>query len=495
MNPIIRLLTIDKHQSVPVYLQIANGVIGIIKQGMLKPGMPLPTSRALATALQIHRKTVLAAYDELLAQDWVESYQRKGLYVSQNLPDIKPRQMAASGAAAAYPVRAAFAVHQRKFLYESVYSPVRERLVFNDGFPDTRLAPVELLIREYRRYANYKFTSRFLSYGPEQGSEHLRVELAKFLNETRGLQASPSNILITKGVQMALYLTSHVLLEKGDQVVVGEPGYVGASHVLSEAGAVINLVPVDEDGIDVDAVEALCHRKKIRLLYIIPHHHNPTTVTLTPARRMQLLELAKKYQFAVLEDDYDFDFQYASSPILPLSSIDYYGNVIYVGSFCKTIAPAIRIGFMVAPENMIREATRLRRLIDRQGEQLLEEAIANLLQNGDISRHLKKANKIYHARRDLLCSLLQEELGRQLRWTVPDGGFAVWAQYTGKTTSRAVAENARALGLSVSSGEEYYHAPPARPNAVRLGFASLNEREMKEAVSLLKKAVAGPSGR
>lgn len=495
MNPIIRLLTIDKHQSVPVYLQIANGIIGIIKQGMLKPGMPLPTSRALATALQIHRKTVLAAYDELLAQDWVESYQRKGLYVSQNLPDIKPRQMAASGAAAAYPVRAAFAVHQRKFLYESVYSPVRERLVFNDGFPDTRLAPVELLIREYRRYANYKFTSRFLSYGPEQGSEHLRVELAKFLNETRGLQASPSNILITKGVQMALYLTSHVLLEKGDQVVVGEPGYVGASHVLAEAGAVINLVPVDEDGIDVDAVEALCHRKKIRLLYIIPHHHNPTTVTLTPARRMQLLELAKKYQFAVLEDDYDFDFQYASSPILPLSSIDYYGNVIYVGSFCKTIAPAIRIGFMVAPENMIREATRLRRLIDRQGEQLLEEAIANLLQNGDISRHLKKANKIYHARRDLLCSLLQEELGRQLRWTVPDGGFAVWAQYIGKTTARAVAENARALGLSVSSGEEYYHVLPARPNAVRLGFASLNEREMKEAVSLLKKAVTGPSGR
>jgi GntR family transcriptional regulator/MocR family aminotransferase len=403
--------------------------------------------------------------------------------------------MSASRAVAAYPVRAAFAVYQRKFLYEGVYSPVRERLVFNDGFPDTRLAPVELLIREYRRFANYKFTSRFLSYGPEQGSEHLRVELAKFLNETRGLQASPSNILITKGVQMALYLSSHVLLEKGDQVVVGEPGYVGASQVLAEAGAVINLVPVDEDGIDVDAVEALCRRKKIRLLYIIPHHHNPTTVTLTPARRMQLLELAKKYQFAVLEDDYDFDFQYASSPILPLSSIDDYGNVIYVGSFCKTIAPAIRIGFMVAPENMIREATRLRRLIDRQGEQLLEEAIANLLENGDISRHLKKANKIYHARRDLLCSLLQDELGRQLRWAVPDGGFAVWAQYTGKTTAGAVAENARALGLYVSSGEEYYHAPPARYNAVRLGFASLNEREMKEAVSLLKKAVRGPSGR
>jgi len=489
MTPIDRLLTIDKGLAVPVYLQIANGITGLIKQGVLKPGTALPASRSLSEALGIHRKTVLAAYDELLAQDWVESFERKGLYVSENLPEIKPRQVAASKAGYVYPDRAAFPVGEKRSRYEGSFTPVRERLVFNDGFPDTRLAPVDLLIREYRRFANYKFTSRYLSYGPEQGSENLRIELSKFLNETRGLQVSPENLLITKGVQMALYLTSQVLLEKGDQVVVGEPGYVGATEVLEHAGARVNFVPVDEEGIVVDAVEELCRRKKIRLLYLIPHHHNPTTVTLTPARRMQLLELAMKYQFAVLEDDYDFDFQYSTSPILPLSSIDYYGNVIYVGSFCKTIAPAIRIGFMVAPVNLIRAATRLRRLVDRQGEQLLEEAIANLLKHGDIGRHLKKANKIYHARRDLLCSMLQEELAGKIRFAVPDGGFAVWAQYTGRVTARAVAEEARRMGLYVSVGEEYYHTPPSRPNAVRLGFASLNEKEMTEAVGILKKAI------
>ncbi|MDO6434867.1 PLP-dependent aminotransferase family protein [Flavitalea sp. BT771] len=489
MTPINRLLTIDKDLAVPVYLQIANGIVGIIKQGVLKPGMALPPSRSLSGALGIHRKTVLAAYDELLAQDWVESFERKGLYVSENLPEIKPRQMAASKAGYVYPERTAFPVREKKFQYAGTYTPVRERLVFNDGFPDTRLAPVDLLIREYRRFAHYKFTAKYLSYGPEQGSENLRTALSKFLNETRGLQVSPEQLLITKGVQMALYLTSQVLLEWGDHVIVGEPGYVGATQVLENAGARVNFVPVDEGGIVVDAVEELCRRKKIRLLYLIPHHHNPTTVTLTPARRMQLLELAMKYQFAVLEDDYDFDFQYSTSPILPLSSIDHYGNVIYVGSFCKTIAPAIRIGFMVAPANLIREATCLRRLVDRQGEQLLEEAIANLLKHGDIGRHLKKANKIYHARRDLLCSMLQDELAGKIRFTVPDGGFAVWAQYTGRTTARAVAEQARRMGLYVSTGEEYYHTPPPRPNAVRLGFASMNEKEMEEAVGILKKAI------
>jgi len=182
MTPIDRLLTIDKDLSVPVYLQIANGIVGIIKQGVLKPGMALPASRNLSEALGIHRKTVLAAYDELLAQDWVESYERKGLYVSQNLPEIKPRQMSSSMHMHAYPAKAGFPIREKKLRYEGFYTPMRERLVFNDGFPDTRLAPVDLLIREYRRFANYKFTSRYLSYGPEQGSENLRVELSKFLN-------------------------------------------------------------------------------------------------------------------------------------------------------------------------------------------------------------------------------------------------------------------------------------------------------------------------
>lgn len=156
----------------------------------------------------------------------------------------------------------------------------------NDGFPDTRLAPVNLPIREYRRFANYKFTSRYLMYGPEQGSENLRVQMAAFLGETRGLHVSAGNIVITKGMQQALYLAAQVLLSKNDTVLVAEPGYFGANEVFEQAGTQIELVPVDENGMDMNALERICKRKKIRLLYVIPHHHMPTTVTLSAERRL-----------------------------------------------------------------------------------------------------------------------------------------------------------------------------------------------------------------
>jgi GntR family transcriptional regulator/MocR family aminotransferase len=509
------LVHIDKGLDEPVYLQIANGIAGIIHQGILKPGTPLPSSRKLAEMYDIHRKTVIAAFDELQAMGWAESYPRKGLFVASKLPVVKPQAVSAgkgsaagarttglgtgmAGAVAAlgrpgiaYPSATAFAIEHRPYGYDQPFVARRERLTFNDGFPDTRLAPLELLIREYRRFSNYRFTARFLSYGPAQGSENLRNEMARFLNVTRGLSIGPENILITKGVQLAVYLVSQLLLKKGDEVIVSEPGWTGTSEVFRAAGASLNFVPVDDDGMDMDAVEDICKTKRVRMVFVIPHHHMPTTMTLCAKRRQQLLELARRYQFAVLEDDYDFDFQYSSNPILPLASVDTSGHVIYVGSFCKIIAPAIRIGFLVAPVNLIEQATRLRKMVDRQGEQLMEEAMANLLRNGDIDRHLKKAGKIYHERRDRLCGLLEQELAGKVEFRVPDGGFAVWAKFAGGLSVREISAAASRLGLAMPDGEDYWHTKPSQINGVRLGFASLDEREMEEAVGILRRAVGG----
>lgn len=507
------LVKIDKSLAEPVYLQLSNGIAGMIQQGILKPGTPIPSSRKLAEIYDVHRKTVVAAFDELQAMGWAESFPRKGLFVSVVLPVVKPRAVIAgkgspagagiagretgmAGAVAAlgrpgiaYPAATAFPIENRPYGYDQPFVVRRERLSFNEGFPDTRLAPVELLIREYRRFSNYRFTARFLSYGPAQGSENLRNELARFLNVTRGLSIGPENILITKGVQLAVYLVSQLLVRKGDEVIVSEPGWTGTSEVFRAAGASLNFVPVDDDGMDMDAVEKICRAKKVRMVFVIPHHHMPTTMTLCAARRQQLLELAKKYQFAVLEDDYDFDFHYSSSPILPLASVDTSGHVIYVGSFCKIIAPAIRIGFLVAPVNLIEQATRLRKMVDRQGEQLMEEAMANLLRNGDIDRHMKKAGKIYHERRDMLCSLLASELGGRVEFRVPDGGFAVWGKFAGERSVRDISAAASKLGLAMADGEDYWHIKPGRENGVRLGFASLNEKEMEEAVGILKRVL------
>lgn len=483
-------LNIDKTLQIPVYLQIANGIIAHIRQGTLKSGTALPSSRSLALNLNVHRKTIIAAYEELYAQSWVDTLPRKGIFIAKNLPDVTPRPIITDSKTSHYPEKTFFEVDDNKIPFTEVYiEPPKGNLIINDGLPDTRLAPIDLLVREYRRFANYRFAPRYLTYGPEQGSENLRVELSHFLAETRGLNISPEHILITKGAQMAIHLTTQILISNGDTVIVGDPGFPGANEVFRHGGANIELVPLDECGMDMDAVEAICKRKKVKMLYVIPHHHRPTTVTLSSERRMCLLELAMKYRFAIIEDDYDYDFHYSSSPILPLASLDYYGSVIYIGSFSKTIAPGIRIGFMICPQNLIIQTTRLRRLIDRQGELLLEEALANLLKNGDISRHLKKANKTYHERRDVFCRLLTEQLGDLVEYKIPDGGLAVWIKYKNGIYAEEVARKASAMGLSLSNGQGYFDVASKELNHIRLGFASMTPKEMEEAIGILAKVL------
>ncbi len=491
MTLVESILSVNKESCVPVYQQIANGIITHIRRGTLKPESALPGSRVLAESLCVHRKTVVAAYDELYAQSWVDVYPRKGIFVAKNLPDITPRSITSDNMVNAIPSTTFYDLSDCNVPKTRLYKvPAANNIIFNDGFPDTRLAPVELLMREYRRFANYRFTPKYLMYGPEYGSENLRNELSSFLSETRGLHAKPENFLITKGAQMAIYLISQVLLSKNDIVIVADPGYPGANEVFEHAGAKLEFAPVDEFGINLDAVEEICKKKKVKMLYVIPHHHRPTTVTLCAERRMRLLELAMKYRFAIIEDDYDYDFHYNSSPILPLASADCYGSVIYVGSFCKTIAPGIRIGFVAAPQTLILRLAKLRKIIDRQGEQLLEEAIANLLKNGDISRHLKKANKIYHERRDILCSLLREKLGDKVSFQIPSGGFAIWMEYLNGVDARVVAEKAAEMGLTINNGGDYFYNDPSQKHSfLRLGFASLNPKELAEGVDILGRAI------
>ncbi|WP_052272930.1 PLP-dependent aminotransferase family protein [Flavihumibacter solisilvae] len=484
----------------PLYMQLESEIIQLICRGILKPGEALPSSRELAQSLRLNRKTVVATYEELDAQGWVEKRERSGVYVSSNLPDTSALTINQNGKKsirsqkAAYPLlikrppNGASRVNPNIDIYVPG-TPVP--LKIDDGFPDPRIAPMEQLVREYRRFAKSRLTNRLLMYGPEQGSYRLRVELANFLNRTRGMQVTENEILVTKGTQMAIYLTAQLVIRPGDTVFVPEPGYLDANNTFKLAGAKLVFIPVDNEGMDVDRIEQLCKRKPPKMVYIIPHHHRPTTVTLSAERRMRLMNLARKYGFALLEDDYDFDYHFTSDPLLPLASLDTGGHIIYVGSFCKSIAPGIRIGFMVAPESVINEAAAVRRLIDRQGEQLLEEATAELLHTGEISRHLKKSHKIYQERLDNTCRLLRGQLGDYLTFDKPNGGLAIWASYKKKISARAVALNAEKLGLKLSDGSNYFFQPGiSLPNDfIRLGYCSLDEREMASAIEIWKQAL------
>jgi GntR family transcriptional regulator/MocR family aminotransferase len=463
--------------------------MALIMKGLLPAGVRIQPTRELSGHLGVHRKTVVAAYNELLAQGWLQSRPRKGIFVSNISPTIKPTPLTrASQLPSIYADNANFDI-----AYESQEVLIRKsglpgyKFILNDGFPDVRLAPLDALLKEYHSLGRLKLSRRLLSYSAKEGSLNLRQMLANDLRETRGMPVTDENILITKGAQMAIFMVASLLIKPGDNVIVGEPNYFLVNLMLKRLGAKLIGVAVDDEGMDIKQIEDICRQRQVRMIYVIPHHHHPTTVTLSPERRLKLLLLAEKYRIAVIEDDYDFDIHYEGEPVLPMASIDRSGNIIYVGTLSKILAPAIRIGFIVAPKNFISLLAQHRFMIDMQGDNLLEEAIALLYKNGTIRRHLKKIRRVYKERRDLACNFLERELEDIVSFRVPDGGMSLWLKFNGVDT-QSIANAAAQNGLFICNGRKH-NTSEKNFNSICMGFASMNINELEQALTILTRSV------
>ncbi|KAA0989228.1 MocR-like pyridoxine biosynthesis transcription factor PdxR [Dyadobacter aurulentus] len=490
MLPYKTLIQLDRNSPVSLYLQVCNCFISLITKGMLKPSDSLPSTRILADLIGINRNTIKLAYEELINQGWAESAERKGVFVQSKLP-ILARAVSLSGTVNEGNEHAFHWTDSFKGALPSK-DLQKASLAIDDGFPDVRLAPIDQLMREYRSISRKFYGKSFLRYGSAMGSERLRVSVSNYLSHTRGVAVSPEQILITKGSQMGIYLASQLLLGPDTYIAAGLSNYLLADEAFRHAGGSVVRIPVDAMGMDIDYLEKVLETKPIRAVYVIPHHHLPTTVTLSSDRRLKLLALAKKHRFAIIEDDYDFDFHYENKPFLPLASIDHNQNVIYIGSISKTFAPALRIGFMIGPADFITAASSLRQLIDRQGDTLMEEAFSTMFENGEMERHFRKSQRTYKARRDHFCGLLQTEFGEHITFSMPEGGLGVWANFAESIDLHEVSRLAGRKGLYIDDGD-FYKNEAFSANSMRLGFASLNEVETKKALGILKHVLsAGP---
>ena len=487
MFPYKTSFQINRKSKQSLYLQISNQFIELIKEKKLLPKTKLPGSRTLAEMLQVHRKTIVACYDELLLQGWLESVAKKGTYVHSDLPELHQQEFVKS-TIRKDPKNIGFQFYKNSLLLRKTPESKNGFMYLNDGISDARLTPTEDLARIYRRISSRKHIYKEMSYGSLFGNEKLRKTLSNYLNKTRGLNTSFENIIITRGSQMGIYLSSKLLLTEGDKIVVGETNYASADTSFLERKATLLRIKVDENGIVTQDIENICKKEQIKAVYVTSHHHHPTTVTLSAERRIHLLNLAKKYNFAIIEDDYDYDFNYNHSPILPLASHDTNGNVIYIGSVCKTVAPVFRIGYLIAHKAFVNEAANQRRFIDRQGDALLELTFEEFIKNGDLDRHIKKVMKVYKARRDLFCKLLKEELGEFFQFEIPKGGMAVWITLKKEYSWKKVAELATKYKLEIGEWQRYDVAKKQH-NSIRMGFAIYNEDEIYELINRLSKTL------
>jgi len=476
---------LDPGSDQPLFVQLVAAITDDIVSGRLAPGQRLPGSRTLAKSLGVHRNTVVAAYAELAAESWIVSRPAQGTTVAATQPTHLPRALAAPTPAAAeagYDLPVAVAPRYHRY--------PRGTLVLARAAPDVRLLPIRELASAYRRVL-VRHGPSLLFYADPQGHERLRAQLALMLTSTRGVATTAATLIVTRGSQMAVDLVARTLLRPGDVVAVEALGHPLVWSALRMAGAELAPVAIDRGGLIIDELAALVARRKVRALYVTPHHQFPTNVVMSAERRRALLDLARRHRFAVIEDDYDHEFHYEARPVAPMASADRAGSVIYLGTLSKLLAPGLRLGFAVAPPAMIERMVAVRAAMDLQGDHATECAVAELFEDGEVQRHTRRMRAIYHRRRDVLAAALARELGGALTFEIPAGGMAIWAAVAKSIDVEAWVRAAAERGVAFSGARFYDLEDRVQPFA-RLAFTYLSDTDLVEAVRRMARALTVP---
>ena len=450
---------------------VYRGLRDAVEDGRLVPGDRLPSTRELARSLGIARNTVAAAYDALVAEGYAEGRQGSGTYIlgvarstlaSQVKRDLTPPSVPAE-------------------------VPVQPEFDLRLGVPDPAVFPAAAWRRALADAVGQAIRT-MPGYGDPAGDPGLRASIARHAGASRAVRATGDDVLVTAGAQGAFDLLAHRLVAFGDRVVVEDPGYPPARDAFAAAGAQIVGVPVDDEGLVVDALPAAA-----RLAVVTPAHQMPMGVTLSARRRAALLAWAERAGAIVVEDDYDSEFRHAPRPLEPLQRLDRTGRVVYVGSFSKTLLPMLRIGFLVAPQALFPGLREARRLAGWHAEATTQLALRRLIDDGGFGQHLRRARRLYRARHDRLVAAIAQDLGPWLRANPAAAGLhvaAVAVDPVDIARVRRVVELARERGVAVEPLEAYAVAPRGARAGIAMGFGAIDETAIDEAILRLASAFA-----
>jgi GntR family transcriptional regulator/MocR family aminotransferase len=465
---------LDRRRAAALHRQIYDEWRRGILAGRFAPGERVPSTRELSATLGVSRATVTAAYEQLIAEGYLDARHGAGTFVSAELPDgavgvgARRRPRVAESA-----VRLSGFVQRLGALAPRVATPPGVINLSGTG-PDVDRFPFATWHRLVRRHLR-RTPALFRDAGDAAGHERLREAVAAYLRRSRAVQCGPGQVLMVSGSQQALDLCARVLVEPGDEVAVEEPGYPGARHLFAAVGARVRPVRVDADGLVVAALPA-----SARAAYVTPSHQFPLGVALSLARRLELLAWARAREAFVIEDDYDSEFRHAGAPLPALQGLDDRSRVVYVGTFSNAMFPGLRIGYLVLPPPLVEPFVRAKWYADRQTAYLEQAALVDFLREGHLERHIRRMRRLYRSRRDALLDALDRQFGAGV--TVP--GDAAGMHVVVRFAAAGVARRAAERGVGLLSTRPYYaHAAPA--NEFILRFAGLGERAIREAVRRL----------
>ncbi len=468
-------MQIDRANRRPIYLQIVNQIKRQISVGDLPAGTRLPAVRHLAESLGVTRLTVHNAYAELQADGWVEATVGRGTFVKAGLE-----------------VQALLAQHLEHHRHRLHYCSDMHRLL-NTGtllalayaVPDISLVPGEQMMSIFSQIKGD--AAALLHYGGQDGDNELRIELAEHLIE-RGIPTLPDNILITSGATQGLALVTQTLAQRGDTVLVETPTYLGQMKVFDVMGITPIGVPMDEEGIIIDKLIAAIEQHQPKFISIIPNYHNPTGILMSEDRRLALLEVANHYQLPIVEDDVYGLLTYEEHAPLALKTLDKTGNVIYLSSVSKTVAPGLRIGYIVANPQWLDRFTQLRWATELGGTPLMHRAMAVFFRDGLFKHHIKRILPVYRERRDALLNALRHYMPAHSTWTVPQGGLCVWVRLPSNGQYNDLYPAALMRGIVYTPNEAFF-TDCGEDYHMRLCFGSQDTATLQTAVSVLAELI------
>jgi GntR family transcriptional regulator/MocR family aminotransferase len=463
----------------PLFRQVYVGLRQAILAGTFRGDGRLPSTRDLADQLDISRSVVLQAYDQLLAEGYVAGRSGSGTYIAQHLPSTRsapskksvlPR-LSTFGAAAAKSA-ATLDLQGRK--------PHGHRydFAFGRSESDIETFPFEMWRRILLRRARKASVSQ-LDYGPAAGSAALREAICAHLRRSRAVACEPSEVVVVNGSQQALDLIARVLLERGDRVAVENPLYHGTRRILLAAGAHLVPVPVDREGLDPARLPA-----KARVCFVTPSHQFPTGAILPLARRVALLAWARRKNAVIVEDDYDGEFRYEGQPLESLQGLDTDGRILYVGTFSRTVFPALRVGYLIVPHSLSAVFTAAKWLNDQHSPTLEQETLAEFISSGAYERHLRRVRRRNAARREALLAALHRHLGNRVEVTGDGAGAHIVLWPKRRIAEDEIVAQAAARGVGVYGISPYFLTRPTR-TGIMLGYARLREAEIREGISRL----------
>ena len=495
-------LQVQSESHVPLYVQIRDQLRAMVHTGELRPGDRIPASRELAHSLGVHRTTVANAYAELESEGLIEGHVGRGTFICNGAAghdSARPTNGARNGHRGFTP--APPTLGNGALRWESLFADERGEEALNRIYPQVADGAISMVaarpaeeffpIEELRSCTQAVLKqdgAEILQLGSSDGYEPLKRELLAQLSR-EGLRLKNEQLLVTAGVQQSLDLLCKAFLRPGDAVVLEDPTYPGSMTVFTAARVRCLGVPVRTAagapaGIDLDGVEAALAQNRVKFVLVTPDSQNPTGATLPIESRRRLLELAVRYQVALVEDCIYSRLRFSGSRVPSLRALDRNGIVIQIDSFSKIAFPGLRVGWCIAPENVIERLRLVKQATDLHTDQLAQATLAEFTRRGCLERHLKKMRRVYEARCEALIRALERHMPEGVEWTRPEGGMCVWVTLPAGYDASELLIHARERGVLFAPGRYFFVQMP-RPNVFRLGFAGIDERKIARGVEIL----------